>query len=120
MGLQSRLERAGIATSRMSGHPVMFHRLTVKLSRKFRVWLVPGDVRFIELDPVEFSARYRVSQEYKVGPLNLDKAIEMLTAIRDKFGGNVPIESHNKAGDLDYVTRIQFVENMGSVVIGMD
>jgi len=45
----------------------MFHRVKVKLSRKYRVWPVPGDDRYIELDPSEYLDRYITVQQYQPG-----------------------------------------------------
>lgn len=64
----SRLElipdRIGVCQSRSTKAPGLFHRGKVHLSRKFRVWLVPGNETYIELDPEEFRKRYKVVQEY--------------------------------------------------------
>ena len=58
-------ERIGVARNKNLNAPALFHRGTVKLSTKFRVWLVPGDDRFIELDPSEFREKYEVLQQFK-------------------------------------------------------
>lgn len=49
----------------------MFQRLRVKLSRKYRVYPVPGDDRFIDLDPSQFMDRYATVQSFK--PMESDE-----------------------------------------------
>lgn len=56
--LEFREERIGIARSRAMGGVVLFKRGIVFKSRKYRIWAVPGDDRFLELDPSEFMAKY--------------------------------------------------------------
>ena len=61
--LEFREERVGVAVSRaIPGMAVLFKRGTVFKSRKYRVWPVPGDDAFLELDPSEFMAKYRTLQ----------------------------------------------------------
>ena len=61
--LKFREERVGVAVSRaMPGMAVLFKRGTVFKSRKYRVWPVPGDDAFLELDPSEFMDKYRTIQ----------------------------------------------------------
>jgi hypothetical protein len=53
------VNKVGIARSRaIPGMAVLFKRGRVKLSTKYRVWPVPGDDRFIELDPSEWREKY--------------------------------------------------------------
>lgn len=59
------VEKVGVAQNKNLGFTVMFHRVRVKLSTKFRVWPVPGDDRFLELDPSQWREKYTVIQEYK-------------------------------------------------------
>ena len=58
-------DRCGVATNKALGFAVMFKRGRVKLSTKFRVWPVPGDNTFLELDPSEWRAKYTVVTEHK-------------------------------------------------------
>ena len=57
--------KVGIACSRRTGAIVLFKRGRVKLSTKYRVWPVPGDDTFLELDPSEWRERYSVVSECK-------------------------------------------------------
>lgn len=59
------IERVGVAQSKKEKLAVMFQRVRVRLSTKFRVFPVPGDSRSFDLDPTEWSERYRVVKEYK-------------------------------------------------------
>lgn len=59
------VERVGVAKNKSLGFAVMFQRGRVKLSTKFRVWPVPGDTRFMELDPSEWRDKYQVVAEHK-------------------------------------------------------
>jgi hypothetical protein len=59
------IERIGICDSKAGSGPTLFHRLKIKLSRKYRVWPVPGDDRYTDLDPSEFVDRYREVQSFK-------------------------------------------------------
>jgi hypothetical protein len=52
------IERVGVCLSRLTGGAALFHRVKLKLSRKYRVWPVPGDDRSLLLDPTEFTDRY--------------------------------------------------------------
>lgn len=58
------IERVGVCLARASGGAALFHRVKVKLSRKYRVWPVAGDDRSLLLDPTEFTDRYRTVAEY--------------------------------------------------------
>lgn len=58
-------DRCGVAKNKALGFAVMFKRGRVKLSTKFRVWPVPGDNTFLELDPSEWRAKYTVVSEHK-------------------------------------------------------
>lgn len=60
------IERIGLAKSRATEGPALFHRVKIKLSRKFRVWPVAGDDRSLLLDPMEFVERYEVVQVHHV------------------------------------------------------
>ena len=59
------IERIGVCQNKSSGAPGLFHRLRIKMSRKFRVWPMAGDDRSMDLDPVEYSERYATVQEYR-------------------------------------------------------
>lgn len=59
------VERIGVGKNKNLGFAVLYHRGRVKLSTKYRVWLVMGDDRFLELDPSEWREKYQVIQEYK-------------------------------------------------------
>lgn len=52
------IERIGVCKAKASGAAALFHRVRVKLSRKYRVWPVPGDDRSLLLDPMEYLDRY--------------------------------------------------------------
>lgn len=58
------VERVGVAVNRSLRFAVLFQRLKVKLSTKYRVWPVPGDDHYLELDPSEWRDRYRVVCEH--------------------------------------------------------
>ena len=58
------IERVGVAKNKALKFAVMFQRLKVKHSTKFRVWPVPGDSAYIELDPSQWREKYTVVQEY--------------------------------------------------------
>ena len=58
-------QKIGIASSKRTGAVVLFKRGRVKLSTKYRVWPVPGDDTFLELDPSEWRERYSVVSEVK-------------------------------------------------------
>lgn len=59
------IERIGVCEHKQHKQRTLFHRVKVKLSRKFRVWPVPGDDRSLLMDPTEFVERFRVVQEFK-------------------------------------------------------
>lgn len=59
------IERVGVAQSRKEKLAVMFQRVRVRLSTKFRVFPVPGDVRSFDIDPSEWTKKYQVVKEYK-------------------------------------------------------
>ncbi len=59
------VQRIGVAISRLTRQSVLFHRGKVLLSRKYRVWVLPGNERFATLDPHQFRERFIVVQEYK-------------------------------------------------------
>lgn len=59
------IERIGLCQSKLSGAPALFHRLKVKLSRRYLVWPVAGDDRRLDLDPSEYTDRYKTVQSYK-------------------------------------------------------
>ena len=65
MGLIEIVERIGVCESKGLGYRTLFHRGKVKLSRKYRVWLVPGDSRSMLLDPSEFMDRYETIVDKK-------------------------------------------------------
>ena len=58
------IERVGVAVNRKLRFAVLFQRLKVKLSTKYRVWPNPGDDHYLELDPSEWRNRYRVVVEH--------------------------------------------------------
>jgi hypothetical protein len=58
------VQRVGVANNKALGFPVMFQRLLVKNSTKFRVWPVAGDNHYLELDPSEWRAKYTVLEEH--------------------------------------------------------
>lgn len=58
------IERIGAARCRADDIPVLFHRVRVKLSRKFRVFRFP-DERGILLDPSEFCEKYEQFESFK-------------------------------------------------------
>lgn len=62
--MRETIERVGVCKSK-NGNAAMFHRVKIKLSRKYRVWPVASDCRSLLLDPVEFSERYSVVQAYE-------------------------------------------------------
>jgi hypothetical protein len=59
------VERIGVCRSKSLRYAALFKRLRVKLSRKYRVWPVAGDDRFIELDPYEFTTKFEIVEAYK-------------------------------------------------------
>lgn len=59
------IERIGVAKNKALKFPVLFHRLKVKNSTKFRWWPVPGDSAYIEHDPSQWREKFTVIQEYK-------------------------------------------------------
>jgi len=59
------VERCGIAQSRALKYTAVFKRGKLKLSTKFRVWPFAGDDAYIELDPSEWRAKFRVVEEFK-------------------------------------------------------
>ena len=58
-------ERVGICESKNFGYRTVYHRIQVKLSRKYRVWPVPGDSRYQDLDPSEYMNRFTTITEKK-------------------------------------------------------
>lgn len=58
-------DRVGVAKNKSLGFAVLFKRGRVKLSTKYRVWPVPGDDRFMELDPSEWRDKFTVIAEHK-------------------------------------------------------
>lgn len=62
------IERIGVCRAKGTKSAAMFHRLKKRLSRKYRVWPVPGDDRSLLLDPSEFVDRYVVIQWYAPPP----------------------------------------------------
>lgn len=58
-------DRVGVAKNKSLGFAVLFKRGRVKLSTKYRVWPVPGDDRFMELDPSEWRDKFMVVAEHK-------------------------------------------------------
>ena len=63
--LPETIERIGVAKNKALGFAAMFQRLKVKNSTKFRVWPVPGDEHYLELDPSEWREKYKVVSEIK-------------------------------------------------------
>jgi len=59
------VQRIGIAQSRRNGWFGLFHRVRVKLSRRYRVWPVAGRDDYIEYDPCEFSERFAIVEEFR-------------------------------------------------------
>lgn len=59
------IEKIGVAKPKTIPVAVLFHRVRVKNSTKFRVWPVLGDYRFIEMDPTVWREKYAVVVEYK-------------------------------------------------------
>ena len=58
------IERIGVCNSKRTGAPAIFHRLKIKLSRKYRVWPVAGDYRSMDLDPAEYMSRYTTAEAF--------------------------------------------------------
>lgn len=58
--LAAKVEKIGVAKSKGMGLVVVFHRVRIHMSRKYRVWWVAGDSRFVDIDPVDFSSRFIV------------------------------------------------------------
>ncbi len=58
------LEKVGVCENKAIGFRTLFHRGKVKLSRRIRVWPVPGDDRFMEMDPADFSDKYKIIEYY--------------------------------------------------------
>lgn len=58
------IQRIGLARNAVLG-VVLYHRLVVKQSTKFRVFPVPGDIRSFDLDPTEWAEKYEVVSEHK-------------------------------------------------------
>ena len=54
------IERIGVCECRMDRTRTLFHRLKIRLSRKYRVWPVAGSRLSLLLDPSEFMRRYKV------------------------------------------------------------
>lgn len=52
------IERIGVCKSKNMGYPTLFHRVKIKLSRKYRVWPVPGNDTSLLLDPHEYMDKY--------------------------------------------------------------
>lgn len=59
------IERIGVCRSKALDLPALFHRVKIKLSRKYRVWPVPGDNRFLLLDPSEYMDKYETVKCFK-------------------------------------------------------
>jgi hypothetical protein len=59
------VERIGVCQSKQMGAPALFHRVKIKLSRKYRVWPVAGDDRSELLDPSEFTDKYENELSFK-------------------------------------------------------
>lgn len=59
------IERIGVGKSKLNGAPVLFHRVRIKLSRKYLVWPVAGDDRHLTLDPSQWMDGYEIVQQYK-------------------------------------------------------
>lgn len=59
------IERIGVCKFKGIEAAALFHRVKVKLSRKYRVWPVLGNDRSILIDPSEFTDRFQIVQQYK-------------------------------------------------------
>lgn len=59
------IERIGVCEFRMDKTRTLFHRLKIRLSRKYRVWPVPGNHVSQLMDPSEFMRQYRVVESFK-------------------------------------------------------
>jgi hypothetical protein len=62
--LEFRPEGAGVCNGRETGVSMLYQRGQVFKSRKYRVWPVAGDDRFVELDPDEFQQRFKTVEFY--------------------------------------------------------
>ena len=52
------IERIGICRSKSCGYTTLFRRVKVKLSRKYRVWPMPGVDHSVLMDPSEYVDKY--------------------------------------------------------------
>lgn len=59
------IERIGVCECRMDKTRTLFHRLKIRLSRKYRVWPVPGNHLSQLMDPSEFMRKYTVVEAFK-------------------------------------------------------
>ncbi len=57
-------EGAGVGQGRETGMAVLYQRGRVFKSRKYRVWPVAGDRRFVEFDPSEFQRKFKTVEFY--------------------------------------------------------
>lgn len=62
---QETIERIGVCECRMDKTRTLFHRLKIRLSRKYRVWPVPGNHLSQLMDPSEFMRKYVVIEAFK-------------------------------------------------------
>ena len=46
----------------VTGTLVMFQEVKIKLSRKYRLYGVPGDDRYLQFDPVEFDNTFKIME----------------------------------------------------------
>ncbi len=59
------IEKIGVAKNKALKFTVMFKRLKVKNSTKFRWWPFAGDDTYVEHDPSQWREKFTVIQEYK-------------------------------------------------------
>ena len=52
------IERIGVCRSKILNYSTLFHRVKIKLSRKYRVWPIPGKDISVLLDPSEYMGKY--------------------------------------------------------------
>lgn len=63
--MEEKIERIGVCKNKNLNFTALFHRVKIKLSRKYRVWPVMGNDKSILLDPSEFMYKYSTIKSFK-------------------------------------------------------
>lgn len=64
--MQETTKKVGVCRSKKCGYVTLFHLVKVKLSEKYRVWLMPGMDKSTLLDPDEYMQGWETIADERV------------------------------------------------------